>query len=147
MGLALLLLITALISGCLTPRPAPESLRGRIDVYGVELFSAADYLVIQGVTAAEEPCLRGYERSFDQLEVIVGYGFDKRIRKITSRNPQTSMFGVKPGMAFKEGEHLLLHSGFTRHGPRGSFVSDGYSLKLLVDGADTIFGMTVESLE
>lgn len=142
-----LLLMPALLAGCQMQRAVPDSLRGQVDVFGVELFSPVDYREIAGVAATEEPCLRGYERIFDRFDLSVGYGFDKRVRKITTRNPRTSMFGVKPGMAFEEGRDMLLRSGFSLHATPSSFKSDGYSVKLLLDASNTIFGITLESLD
>ena len=75
----------------------------QVDVFGIQLFSDRDYKEINGVKADEEPCLRGYERTFDALDLTIGYGFDKKIRKITTRNPGTILFGINPGMSFRAG--------------------------------------------
>ena len=53
----------------------------QINVFGVELYSDADYREVNGVVAAEGRCLRGYEPSFDAFDVIIGYGFDHKIQK------------------------------------------------------------------
>jgi hypothetical protein len=103
--------------------------------------------MINGVVATEEPCLRGYERSFNALDVIIGYGFNKKIRKITTRNLSTSLFGIKPGMAFGEGKNKLLQAGFSEYAPPFTFRANRYSLTFLVDGNNKIFGLTLESLD
>jgi hypothetical protein len=106
-----------------------------------------DYKEINGVVATEEPCLRGYERSFDKLDVITGYGFNHKIRKIMTRNSNTSIFGIKSVMTYEEGKQRILQAGFSEYAPPYTFRTDSYALTFLVNGSNTIFGSTLESLE
>lgn len=141
------LFVALLLAGCASKNISRDKLIGQVNVFGVELFSNVDYREINGVVATEEPCLRGYERSFDALDLIIGYGFDKKIRKINTRNPQTSLFGVRPGMPFEEGKLKILQAGFAESGSPYTFRAGRYSLTLLVDGNQKIFGVTVEVLD
>lgn len=140
-------LVTLLLAGCMSTNAGRDKMIGQMNVFGVELFSDVDYKKINGVVATEEPCLRGYDRSFDALDLTIGYGFDKKIRKITTRNLNTSLFGIKPGMAFEEGKKMILQAGFVEHAPPFTFKANRYSLTFLVDGDNKIFGLTLESLD
>lgn len=124
-----------------------DKMRDQVNVFGVQLFSDVDYREINGVTAVEEPCLRGYERDFEALDINIGYGFNKKIRKITTRNPGTVLFDINPGMAFREGKQKILQAGFIEFSPPFTFRSNGYSLTFLVDDKGVIFGLTLESPE
>lgn len=141
----IILLVSWLLAACSTMRPERDSLADQIDVFGVRFSSTIDYQEINGVKAVEEPCLKGYERIFDALDIIVGYNFDGRVRKITTRNPRTSMFGIKPGMTFGEGKEKILKSGFVEYTPLFKFRFNGLFLTLLVDDKDRIFGLKLES--
>ena len=141
------LLVPVLLVGWASESISRDKTVGQINVFGVELFSKVDYKEINGVVATEEPCLKGYERSFDALDLIIGYGFNKKIRKINTRNPNTSLFGVSPGMSFEEGKQKILQAGFVASNSPFSFKADRYSLTLLVDENQKIFGVTVESLD
>lgn len=141
------LLIPLLLAGCMSTSVGHDKMAGQVNVFGVELFSDVDYKKINGVVATEEPCLRGYDRNFDALDLTIGYGFDNKIRKITTRNLNTSMFGVKPGMAFEEGKKIILQAGFIEHAPPFTFSASKYSLTFLVDSNNKIFGLTLESLD
>jgi hypothetical protein len=123
------------------------SVDGQIDVFGVTLYSEVDYKEINGVRATREPCLRGYERHFEALDVIIGYGFNKKIRKITTLNPKTSLFGIRPGTPFEEGRQRLLKAGLVYLNPPYAFRAEDYSLSLLVNEKNEIFGLTVEALD
>jgi hypothetical protein len=135
------------LAGCAGKNINSENVNAQIDVFGVKMFSGFDYKEINGVASSEEPCLKGYERSFDALDITVGYGFDKRIRKITTRNHDTSIFGINPGMAFEEGKQKILQAGFTEYDPPFSFRSHGYSLTFLVDSTNKIFGLTFQTID
>lgn len=136
-----------LLAGCMSTNVGRDQMAGQIDVFGVQLFSDVDYKKINGVVATEEPCLRGYDRSFDALDLTIGYGFDNKIRKITTRNVNTIMFGVKPGMTYEEGKQIILQAGFSEHAPPFTFKANKYSLTFLVDSGNKIFGLTLESLD
>lgn len=140
------LLLLVLLSGCTGRDGEREKLNSQIDVFGVKLASAVDYKKINGVVATEEPCLHGYERDFDDLDVIVGYGFDKKIRKITTLNSKTSLFGINPGMSFKTGKTKIIKAGFKQHDPPYKFSAHGYAFTFLVD-RDKITGLTLEPLD
>ena len=141
------LLLSFFLIGCLGKQGVDEKLYGQLNIFGVELFSDVDYRHINGVAAIEEPCLKGYERSFDALDVSIGYGFDKTIRKITTRNASTSLFGINPGMPYQEGKEKILQAGFSEDVPPFKYKANGYTLKLLVDGNETIFGLTLETID
>jgi hypothetical protein len=144
--ITILFLAMFLLAGCMGKYMKPDEMLAQVSVFGIELFSDVDYKEINGVLATEEPCLRGYERSFDALDVIIGYGFDKRIRKITTRNPSNSLFGIHPGMPFAEGKQKILQVGFREWSSPYKFKTNRYSITFLVDNNDKIFGITLESL-
>lgn len=144
-------LVAVLLAGCTSTGTGRDKMAGQINVFGVELFSDVDYKEINGVVAIEDPCIcelnpKGYERVFDALDLTIGYGFDKKIRKITTRNSNTSMFGIKPGMAFEEGKKMILQAGFVEDVPPFAFKSNKYSFTFLVDSNSKIFGVTLELL-
>lgn len=141
-----------LLPGCTSQGIGRDQMIGQVDVFGVELYSDADYKTINGVVAIEDPCLcelypKGYERNFEALDLTIGYGFDNKIRKITTRNTRTSLFGIKPGMAFEEGRKMILQSGFVVYAPPFTFKANRSLLTFLVDGDNKIFGLTLESLD
>ncbi|HYA86400.1 MAG TPA: hypothetical protein VEI57_04935 [Nitrospirota bacterium] len=141
------LLLLLLLTGCQNRRMQDDKMNDQINVFDIKLFSDVDYKEINGVVATEEPCLRGYERSFDKLDVIIGYGFNHKIRKIMTRNSTTSMFGIKPGMTYEEGKQRILQAGFGVDTPPYTFRANKYSLTFLVNGKKAIFGLTLESLD
>ena len=143
---ALIILFLTLLSACMSKNIEQDKIHGQLNLFGIELFSSTDYREINGVKATEEPCLHGYERNFDSLDIIIGYGFNNRIRKITTLNSGTSIFGIKPGMSYLEGKHKIQQAGFTELTPPYKFKQDRINVTLLVDNKLNIFGITIESI-
>jgi hypothetical protein len=135
------------LTGCLATHTGPSNSPGQVKVFGIELHSTVDYREISGVAAAEEPCLKGYERSFEPLAITIGYGFDGKIRKITTRNPKTSLFGITPGISLEEGKGLAHRAGFVDTSSPFRFKGDRITLTLLTDANGKVFGVTVEDTD
>jgi hypothetical protein len=110
------------------------------------LYSGTDYREINGVKAVEEPCLRGYERIFDPLDITIGYGFNRKIRKITTMNRGTSLFGITPGMPVDEGSRLARRAGLSELSP-ARYRNDDLTLFLHIDAKGNVFGITVETVD
>jgi hypothetical protein len=140
-----LMLLSLCLAGCLVNQVRADISR-QIHVFGIELYSGVDYREIAGVRATEEPCLKGYERSFDPLEITIGYSFDRKIRKITTRNPGTSLFGISPGISAEEGKRIAQQAGF-QEVAACKYQGKDIRLTLLVDGKDNVFGITVETVD
>jgi hypothetical protein len=137
----------ALVTGCAIRHLERDTLKNQVNVFGVQLHSDTDYREINGIKGVDEPCLKGYERSFDALDIVIGYGFDGKVRKITTRNPATSLFGVSPGMTYEEGKRIIPHYGFAEHGQPFTFRSNGYVFTFLVDDTERVFGLKLETFD
>ena len=137
---ALLLGILAGCAGVRNREPTPE-----LDVFGVELGSTADHRSIRGVVVVEEPCLRGYERFFEALDFSVGYDPSGRVRKVTTRNPATRVWGIRPGDSLSAAREMATRAGFTEKGAPHRFEKDGRRLTLLADESGRVFGLTLEA--
>ena len=139
--------VCAFFVGCAARQPGPGATNCRVDVFGAELGAAGTPLKLRGVAATEEPCLKGYERNFDTLGVSIGYAHNGKIRKITTRNPETAMFGIHPGDDVRSSRQSALVAGFTETGVANRLRGDRCMLTLLVGEDARVFGMTVELLD
>ena len=145
-SMVLLGILIFLLTGCMANRLSGEGLNKQINVFGLALFSAHDDKNIRGIIPKKEPCLKGFEYIYDPLDISIGYGTNDRIRKITTRNKETSMFDIRVGDSFPKGKALILRAGFSEGDTPYKFVKDGYLFTLLVNDHDRVFGMTLEVL-
>jgi hypothetical protein len=140
-------LLLLLLTGCMGNVARSGIDPGRLDVFGVAMYSSVDHKEIRGVKGTDEPCLRGYERSFDPLDIVIGYGRDGKVRKIVTRNPQTSMFGVHPGDTVASARGMIRNAGFAETGEPNRFRKGDLVLTILADGPDRLFGLVLESTD
>jgi hypothetical protein len=136
-----------LFTGCPAKRSGNEGWNRQINVFDLALFSANDDKNIRGVVPRKEPCLKGFDYFYDPLDISIGYGTDDRIRKITTRNKETSMFDIHAGDSFPKGKTLILQAGFSEGDTPYKFVNNGFLFTLLVDEREQVFGMTLEVFE
>ncbi|MFH0977016.1 MAG: hypothetical protein V1874_14640 [Spirochaetota bacterium] len=126
-----------------------DKIKRQIDVFGVYLSSSVEYKEINGDPAVEESCScsDGYDLNFDVLDITIGYTANKKIRKITTYNPGTSMFGIRPGMSFSSSRQKILDAGFSESGRSFMFTNGRYLVTFLVEKKDDIFGLIIETAE
>jgi hypothetical protein len=140
-------LLLLMIAGCMGNAARSSLDPGQLDVFGVTLSSSADYREIKGVTGVDEPCLRGYERSFDALDIVIGYGNNGKIRKITIRNPQNSMFGIHPGETVEVAKKKIMAAGFATDNSPDRFRKGDLALTLRSDETGKLSGLTLEHID
>ena len=138
----IVLFLSLWLAGCLAARTAipPEQL----DVFGVQWDSGQDYRQLLGVAGVDEPCLHGFDRRFEPLAVVIGYGRDGRVRKIVTRNPQTALFGIRPGVTAGAAVVEAGAAGFVAAGSPRVMRRGDLQLTLLVDEGGKAFGLVLE---
>jgi hypothetical protein len=135
------------LSGCLINKPGSDNINRQIKVFNVTLFAPADKSPIEGVSPRREPCINGYEFYYDDLDIVASYHNNDRIWRITSRNKNTTMFGIAPDDSFSQAKEKITQLGFTQSYTPYKFVKDWCLFTLLVDEKNNVFGMTVEILD
>lgn len=137
-------MVYAFIAGCAAGQTSLGAANSQIHVFGAEFGSEGTPRELRGVAATEEPCLKGHERIFDTQAVSIGYGHNGKIRKITTRNPGTSMFGIRPGDDLVASRTKARAAGFSETVTANRYKNDSCSLALLAGEDGRVFGMTVE---
>ena len=134
-------------SGCALKKQGSDDINKQIKVFNVSLFANADNGVINGVAPRREPCINGYEFYYDDLDIVVSFTKNDSIWRITSRNKNTTMFGIASGDSFLQAKEKIMQLGFTQSYTPHKFAKDWCLFTLLVDEKNNVFGMTVEALD
>jgi hypothetical protein len=134
-------------SGCALKKQGSDDINKQIKVFNVSLFANADNGVINGVAPRREPCINGYEFYYDDLDIVVSFTKNDSIWRITSRNKNTTMFGIASGDSFLQAKEKIMQLGFTQSYTPHKFAKDWCLFTLLVDEKNNVFGMTVEILD
>lgn len=138
------LLLWSLAVGCAAGRADLAEVNRSLQVFGVALGAAAEPPALADVPRTEEPCLRGIERTFLSRALTIGYGHDGAIRKVTTRNPETAVFGIRPGDGADSSRFKALAAGFRATTDPHRYIRDCCALTLLVDDRSRVFGIAIE---
>jgi hypothetical protein len=128
-------------------KPGSGDINMQIKVFNIALFAPADKSPINGVSPRREPCISGYEFYYDDLDIVVSFTKNDSIWRITSRNKNTTMFGIAPGDSFSQAKEKIMQLGFAQSYTPHKFAKDWCLFTLLVDEKNNVFGMTVEILD
>jgi hypothetical protein len=134
-------------TGCALKKKGSDDINKQIRVFNIALFAPVGNSAINGVSPRREPCINGYEFYYDDLDIVVSFHTNDRIWRITSRNKNTTMFGIAPGDSFSQAKEKIMQLGFTQSYTPYKFVKDWCLFTLLVDEKNNVFGMTVEILD
>jgi hypothetical protein len=133
-------------TGCALKKHGSDDINNQIRVFNASLFAPADSGAINGVSPRREQCISGYEYYYDDLDLVVSFHNNDRVFRITTRNKNTSMFGIAPGDSYAQAKEKIMRLGFTQSYTSYKFVKDWCLFTLLVDEKDNVFGMTIEVL-
>jgi hypothetical protein len=131
-------------SDCAAAGTDTGAVNAQVNVFGLALRSREMPGTINGVVPESEPCLNGTEFLYDALDIGAGYDRRRFVRRIATRNRETSMFGIRPGDPFAAGAGIIRRAGFLPGSTPYAFVRNGYSFTFLVGEDGRIFGMTLE---
>jgi hypothetical protein len=134
----------ALLAGCATAGPNVKDTNDALLVFGARLGVAGVPDGLAGVPSEETPCLKGRDFSYEARDILIGYGHDARIRKVVTRNPDTSIYGIRPGDEFATAEAKVLVAGFRETGAKHRYGNECCLLTLSVDEAGHVFGLMLE---
>lgn len=136
--------LALLLAGCAGAGPGVPAANEGLHVFGARLGATGVPDDLAGVPREETPCLSGRDFSYDARDVLIGYTHGGRIRKVATRNPATSIYGIRPGDEFASAEAKLLAAGFRETGTRHRYGNECCLLTLAVDEAGGVFNLLLE---
>jgi len=134
----------ALLAGCAGAGPSVKAANDGLHVFGAKFGSAGVPDGLAGVPAEETPCLNGRDFSYEAKEVLIGYTHSGSIRKVVTRNPDTSIYGIRPGDDFASAESKVLAAGFRETGAKHRYGNECCLLTLSVDETGRVFNLLLE---
>jgi len=115
---SILLLSAVLMSGCGSSVSSliKNDINPKIDVLGIKLGMTEDEVFkLAGTNGEKALCTQGYEYSYEDKKLNIGFNSEtKTVRRVTTKNPETSIFGIKPGMTAEEAFAKAAEGGFTK---------------------------------
>lgn len=110
-----LIILGTVLTGCENSNDAfIKEVNSNINVLGVKLNMKEDQVkTLVGAQVTKEPCVSGYEFNYEDKFVNIGFKNEEgTVRRITTKNADTSIYGIKPGTTLEDAFAKVKEAGF-----------------------------------
>jgi hypothetical protein len=124
-----------------------DKINPHIDVLGIQLgMTEEEVFKLAGSDGEKALCTQGYEYAYSSKKLNIGFNSEtKTVRRITTKNPETSIFGMKPGMTVDEAFAKIEGIGFTKDSASNyKFHNQNITLTILSMEGTLADGVTIE---
>ena len=147
--ISVMLLSAAVMSGCGNQVSSliKDEINPKIEVMGIGLgMTEEEVFKLAGSDGERALCTQGYEYSYSDKKLNIGFDSKpKTVRRVTTKNPDTSVFGIKPGMAIDEAFSKIDGSGFSKDADSNyKFHKENITLTVLSMDGTLADGVTIE---
>ena len=143
-----LVLAVVMLWGCSSSDPfLEEEINPNIDVLGIKLGMQEDQVhELAGSIGEKAMCINGYEYQYADKLINIGFTIDEsKVRRVTTKNPDTSIFGIQPGMELAAAAAQLDQFGFTKdQTSEFKFHKETVMLTLISMHGDLADGVSIE---
>ena len=93
-----------------------KEINPNIDVFGIKLnVPESEVHKLAGSKSEKSMCINGYEYDYTDKLINMGFDIDRgKVRRVTTKNPSTSIFGITPGMDLTGAYAHVKDSGFIK---------------------------------
>lgn len=148
-SLAAGLLLLFLLTGCGSPAASfvETEVNPKIDVFGIKLnMTEAKLHELISPKVEKAMCIYGYE--YDYRDRMINIGFSAKtslVRRVMTKNPETSIYGLKPGIALEEAYAAIEPLGFVRDdSSKYRFFKENVILSITSMTGSKADGITIE---
>jgi len=115
--LTVFILLTILI-GCNNQEDVfiSEEVNPQINVFNVQIYMDESDVHKTIPTKGEKAmCIYGYEYEYEQSRINIGFNSEtEKVRRVTTKNPDTSIYGIVPGTDLEEVYKIIDSHGFSK---------------------------------
>lgn len=144
----ILTLIIGLFTGCNSSKEdkfISEEINPNINMFGIKLLmEEKKVLDILGGEGEHSPCVYGYERTYEDKNISIGFDKDSKVRKIILKGSNEDLYGIKKGMDEDKAVDILKENGFNKEEDTSRFVKDKIFIKILGDDNNKVKGTIIE---
>ena len=144
-----LLLMLFVLSGCADSSSSfiKNDVNPQINVFGVQLLMD-EQKVHESVGSKGEKamCVYGYEYAYADKNINIGFNSQtQQVRRVTTRNPDTAIYGIKPGAELSQAYEIIAAEGFTKDADsKYSFHKENIILSIISMHGTHADGLNIE---
>lgn len=147
MVLSVILFILAVGCSALNDSFIEKEVNPQIDVMGIKLYMEEDEVhKIVGVDGERAMCVNGYEYEYRDKKLNIGFNIDTdEVRRITTKNPETSIYGLNPGISLDKAYDIIDSEGFEKDkDDKYRFFKDDIILSIISMKGSDADGIVIE---
>jgi len=108
----------AILTGCGNEEDAfvSEEVNPQINVFNVQIYmDESDVHEAISTKGEKAMCIYGYEYEYVQSRVNIGFNSEtEKVRRVSTKNPDTSIYGIVPGTKLDEVYKTMDSNGFSK---------------------------------
>lgn len=146
---AVIMLVVVVLAGCGNSSDSfiKKEVNTQINVFEVKL-DMVESKVHESVGSKGEKamCVYGYEYGYEDKLINIGFNSETgRVRRVTTKNPETSIYGIKPGTELEQANKTIELNGFKKDdGSKYRFYKENTVLYIISMKATHADGITIE---
>lgn len=111
-------ILLSILTGCGNEEDAfiSKEVNPQINVFNVQIYMDESNVHEAIPTKGEKAmCIYGYEYEYEQSRVNIGFNSEtEKVRRVTTKNPDTSIYGIVPGTELEEAYKILESHEFSK---------------------------------
>ena len=111
-------ILLAILTSCGNVEDAfiSEEVNPQINVFNVQIYMDEPDVHEAIPTKGEKAmCIYGYEYEYEQIRVNIGFNSEtEKVRRVTTKNSDTSIYGIVPGTELEEVYKIIDSHGFSK---------------------------------
>ena len=111
-------IVLAIVTGCGNAEDAfiSEEVNPQINVFNVQIhMNESDVQEAIPTKGEKAMCVYGYEYEYADSLVNIGFNSEtEKVRRVTTKNPDTSIYGIVPGTELEEAYKIIDSQGFSK---------------------------------
>lgn len=144
---ALIMMMLLTLAGCSNSNDSfiEKEVNPNIDVFAVKmLMDEKSVHEAIGAEGEKAMCVYGYEYDYSDKLINIGFNSDaKLVRRVSSKNPETSIYGIKPGMELTKAYKIITSNGFKKDS-KYKFSKDNVILSITSMKGTNADGIAIE---
>lgn len=142
------LISTYAMSGCnAQSKFVKDEVNPAIEVMDVKLYMDEKEVHEKLKSPGEKAmCINGYEYEYSAQKVNVGFDSNtNKVRRITTKNPETSIYEIAPESSLDEAYKILKHKGFAKVGSSlYKYKKENVTFTIISMKNEIVDGVTIE---
>jgi hypothetical protein len=115
--MAVILITAIVLSGCESSSSfIDKEINPNINVLGIKLnMPETKVHELAGSKGEKAMCINGYEYTYADKLINIGFDIDQgKVRRVTTKNPETFIFGIKPGTDLASAYAQVNNNSFSK---------------------------------